>query len=173
IAALRDLPASAPPRTRHLAFLLGGATDATGRPALVAGARVRRGRMSLGLELQLVAPLSLDAGDGATVRVSQYGVDAAPCFHVSRFALCGLATAGVIGGAGDQLAHATSVWRPALAVGARVEASVPVLPRVALRLHVDALQALTSSRFTVDEMPVWTSEPRQLWVGGGVQAVFP
>ena len=54
----------------------------------------------------------------------------------------------------------------------RVEASVPVLRRIALRLHVDALQSLTSSQFLVDEMPVWTSKPRELWLGAGVMAAF-
>jgi hypothetical protein len=158
---------------KHIAITVGAASDASGTGAFVAGGRWRRGRLSLGLELHLTAPLSLDVGDGGSVRVSQNALDALPCFHVSRFAVCGLATGGVVGGQGRSLAHAIEVYRPSFAVGGRVEASFPVLPRVAFRLHLDALQSLASTQFLVDEMVVWTSKPRELWLGGGVVAVFP
>jgi len=159
--------------THHLAVLAGAASDATGSPALVVGGRWRHGQFSAGLELHLTAQQALDVGDGGSVRVTQNGLDALPCFHVSHFALCGIATAGVIGGEGKNLAHAVSVRRAAVALGGRLEASYPLVRRVALRLHVDALQSLTSSRFLVDEMVVWTSKPHELWLGGGIVAVFP
>jgi hypothetical protein len=159
--------------TRHLAVLAGGASDVSGTPALVLGGRVRRGSFSGGLELHLTSPQTLDVGDGGSARITQNAVDALPCFHLAYFAACGVATAGLIGGTGQHLAHAVSVYRASFAVGGRLEASYPVLPRLALRLHVDALQALTSSRFSVDEMVVWTSKPHELWLGGGILAVFP
>jgi hypothetical protein len=161
------------PPPRHLAVALGAAMDTTGRPALVAGARWRRGAFSVALELHLTAPQSLDVGDGGSVRVTQNALDALPCVHESRYALCGLATAGLIGGQGRKLANATHVYRPTLSLGARVEASFPIHPRLGFRLHLDATQALTSTQFSVDEMTVWSNRPRELWLGGGVVAVFP
>src|SRR5262245_45114571 len=76
--------ASEPPQprmsTRHVAVIAGGASDATGTPALVLGGRWRHGRFSAGLELHLTAPLTLDVGDGGSVRVTQNALDALPCF---------------------------------------------------------------------------------------------
>jgi hypothetical protein len=159
--------------TKHLAAFVGAASDAAGLPALVVGSRWRRDRLSLGLELHVAAPQSIAVGDAGSVRIAQTGVDVAPCVHAGALAVCGLANAGVIGGEGRQLAEAMAVYRPSFAVGARLELDVPIVARVSLRLHVDGLQALTSTRFSVDQMTVWTSDSRELWLGAGVLATFP
>lgn len=167
--------ASRAPRasTKHVAVFVGAASDTTAHPALELGSRWRHDRLSLGLELHIATPESIDVGDGGTVHVAAAGLDAVPCFHASYLALCGLANAGLISAEGQALANAATARRAAFAVGGRVELDVPLLDRVSLRVHLDGLQALTSSRFLVDQMPVWTSEPRELWLGAGVLAKFP
>jgi hypothetical protein len=159
--------------TRQLDVMVGAAGDASRRPALVLGGRWRHGRMSLGLDVSMRTPLSIDVEAGGSVEVTQTGIAAVPCFHVRGLALCGLASAGMIGGEGHGLAEAAHVRRAAGAVGARVELSVPVIDRVSLRLHLDGLQTLDRTQFLVDEMAVWTSDSRELWLGAGVLANFP
>jgi hypothetical protein len=159
--------------TRRLEVMVGAAGDIARRPALVVGGRWRSGHLSLGLELSVRTPLTIDVEAGGSVEVTQTGVDAVPCFHVRGLALCGLASAGMIGGEGHELAEAAHVRRAAAAVGARVELAVPVADRVSLRLHLDGLQTLDRTQFLVDEMAVWTSDSRELWLGAGVLANFP
>ncbi|HEX5061682.1 MAG TPA: hypothetical protein VFV99_20085 [Kofleriaceae bacterium] len=159
--------------TRHVALFVGAASDTTAHPALELGSRWRHDRLSLGLELRIATPESIDVGDGGTVNVATAGLDAVPCFHAGYLGLCGLATAGMISAEGQALANAATARRAAFAIGGRIELDVPLLHRLSLRVHLDGLQALTSSRFLVDQMPVWTSEPRELWLGAGVLAKFP
>lgn len=170
LAASRASPGGATPP--HLEALLGAAGDASRRPALVLGARWRQGRISLGVELAIRNPITIDVEAGGSVEVTQTGIEAVPCFHIRALALCGLASAGMIGGEGHQLAEAAHARRAAVAFGGRVELVVPILDRVALRLHLDGLQALDRTQFLVDEMAVWTSDSRELWLGAGVLANF-
>ena len=44
--------------------------------------------------------------------------------------------------------------------------------RPGLRVHADALQALGSAGFMVDQAPVWSTDPRELRLGVGVVAIF-
>jgi hypothetical protein len=165
--------AHARPAASQIDVLLGAASDAARLPALVLGSRWRRSRVSLGLELHLRAPETIDVGDGSSIRVARTGLEAVPCGYVGRVALCGLATAGMIAGEGQQLASASSVRRATFAVGGRVEVTLGVSDRIAIRLHADGLRALTHTRFLVDQMPAWTSDSHELWLGGGVLATFP
>ena len=57
--------------------------------------------------------------------------------------------------------------------GARAAVELSLSRRLAVELHVDGLQALTTTRFLVDHMPAWATDPRELWVGAGVEATFP
>jgi hypothetical protein len=160
-------------KPNHVEALLGGASDLSGSPALLLGGRWHRSTFSLGLELHVRSPLSIAVEAGGSVEVTRSGVDAAPCVHVKYLAMCGLASARMITGEGHDLAEAAYVRRAALAVGGRVEVDVPLVDRVSLRMHLDGLQALDRTRFMVDEMAVWTSDSRELWLGAGVLANFP
>lgn len=173
--AATDALDAAPAATRvnHVEAMLGAASDLGGRPALALGGRWHRGAFSLGLELHLLAPQSIAVEAGGSVEVARTAIDAAPCMHVSHVALCGLASARMITGEGHELAEAAHIRRVALAVGGRIELSYPVLHRLSLRAHLDGLQALDRTRFTVDEMAVWTSDSRELWLGAGIVAKFP
>ncbi len=157
----------------HVEALLGGAGDLSRRPALVLGGRWHHGALSLGLELHVLSPQSIDIDAGGSVEVTRTGVEAAPCLHVTYLAVCGLASARMVTGEGHELAEAAHIRRTAFAVGGRIELAYPVLHRLSLRVHLDGLQALDRTRFTVDEMAVWTSDSRELWLGAGVLAHFP
>jgi hypothetical protein len=157
----------------HVEALLGGAGDLSRRPALVLGGRWHHGALSLGLELHVLASQSIDIEAGGSVEVTRTGLEAAPCVHVTYLAVCGLASARMITGEGHELAEAAHIRRTAFAVGGRVELAYAVLHRLSLRVHLDGLQALDRTRFTVDEMAVWTSDSRELWLGAGVLAHFP
>ena len=58
-------------------------------------------------------------------------------------------------------------------MGARAEWMLNLTDRIAVQAHVDGLQALTMSRFLVDQMTLWPSQARELRVGLGVMANFP
>jgi hypothetical protein len=174
VETIAVLPHAAPrAKTRRIQLLLGAVGDVSRRPALVTGARWRQGHMSVGLELHVATPLTIDVEAGGSVEVTQTRIDAVPCLHVRQLAVCGLATAGMIGGKGHQLADAAHVRRAAAAVGGRVELTWRLVDLVSLRLHLDGLQTLDRTTFVVDEMAVWTSDSRELWLGAGVLANFP
>lgn len=171
-APARDVSRVARPGVR-VALLLGAAADLRGHPSLVAGGRIGRGRWSLGLEVQAEAESSIALENGGEISMSRTSVAAAPCARLAGFGLCGLAAGGALRGRGIELADATVVTRPIAQLGARAEWSYPLVGGFALRIHVDATQALTSARFLVDQMPVWTSDSRELRLGAGVVANSP
>jgi hypothetical protein len=182
LAPVMDVPAPSLPtsepiiaRARGLEgrLSLGVAGDTTRRGALVIGAGVRVRGWSLALELRDASAQTVDAGGGSAIVVDRTTIDALPCLHLGRAAVCGLASTGIVRGEGRDLATAATARRLALAVGGRAELAYPLWRRVAVRVHADVLQNLIRSRFLVDQMPMWTADSRELWLGAGVVANFP
>jgi len=169
-AVVRALP---PRATRRWEAIAGGAGDASARGALELGVRMRRGWYSLGIGAHVDAPQTVDVGGGGVVHVERALVEVAPCVHLWRGALCGLAASGIVVGGGEHLARSAGAARPALQLGARAELAWPLWSRIALRVHVDALENVTRAQFLVDRMPVWSSPAQELWIGGGVVTSFP
>jgi hypothetical protein len=163
-------------RTEHvpieLLALAGGLTDHHARPAAVVGGRIGRGHLSLGLELELARSETIDVGDDGALRVRRTLASLTPCATLARVSLCGLATGGYVRGAAMRLANARTVSRGTFELGVRAEWIYPVLARVGLRVHADALQAIGSAGFMVDQSPVWSTDPRELRLGVGVVAIF-
>ena len=155
------------------AALVGGTGDLHGQPSLLAGVRARHGRYSLGLEAQAEGTTRVAVEDGGQISVSRKYATLAPCVHVAQAAFCGVMAAGALRGRASELADAASVTRALVQVGGRAEWSYPIAARIGLRVHVDAVQALTRAEFLVDQMPVWTSDSRELRLGGAVVAHFP
>ena len=183
-AVIEDTVATAPevdavvpvprvPRAARGLDVVTGAAGSVGRGAGELGVRVRRGRYALGIAAHVEVPETIDVGGGGLVHVERTLAEVAPCVHVWRGALCGLATGGVLVAGGEHLAHAAGAVRPAFGLGARAELEWPLWSRFALRVHVDALQNLTSAQFLVDRMAVWSSPAHELWIGGGVVTSFP
>lgn len=163
-----------PPHTPiEVLALAGGLTDWHAHPAAVLGGRVGRGHVSLGLELELARSETIDVGDDGALRVRRTLASLTPCATLARVSLCGLATGGYVRGAAMRLANARSVSRPTFELGLRAEWIYPVLARVGVRVHADALQAIGSADFMVDQTPVWSTDPRELRLGVGVVAIFP
>lgn len=157
----------------QLALLVGGAGDVRGRPSLFAGGRARKGRWSVGLEVQAESSQSIDLQGGGRITMSRRYVTAAPCAQLGPLGLCGIATAGALRGRGIELADAIDVTRPVIQLGGRAEWELAITRRLGVRVHVDATQALSNQHFLVDQMPVWTSDSRELRLGVGMVAKVP
>lgn len=172
-APLAARAAIAPSRAPlELLAIAGGLTDHHAHPAAVLGGRIGRGRVALGLELELARGETIDVGDGGALHVSRTLASVTPCATVQGISLCGLATAGLVRARSERLANGTAVARGTFEVGVRAEWITPLVDRLGLRFHADALQAIGSAGFLVDQMPVWSTDPRELRLGIGLVAIF-
>jgi len=108
-----------------------------------------------------------------SIEVLRTELSISPCIHRGAFAVCGLASGGVIRGAANNLRDARTAYSPVLSAGARLVWEHAVSDRFALRLHVDAEGLLTTTRFDVDQMVVWTTPRFEAAAGVGVLAHFP
>jgi hypothetical protein len=141
--------------------------------AVIAGARWRRDALSLGAELRASAPDHQALTGSAELAVWSTAASVAPCVHRGAFAGCATVTAGLTAGYGSGLTDEQRVLTPLLAGGLRLVWEHPLNDRFALRLQVDAEAALTTSRFDINQMAVWTSDRLAIWGGAGVSAHFP
>lgn len=121
-----------------------------GQPGALLGGRVRRGRWTVGAEVEREL-----GEDEAGVAIGREGAVGVACVAVAGLDAC--ATAGVrrIVGRGD-----VSAANQVGVAGARVE-----WRRKWLRLHAGVDASAATTTFRVDDMVVWTS-PRLTWSAG-------
>ena len=170
----RTIVAPAPPRIGRWDALAGGAgsIDTGGLVERVAlGARYRRGDRSIAAELRGDLPDEHALASGR-VDVLRAELAIVPCLHRGAFAACGLAVAGLWRGSGIGLVTEQAAFAPELAVGARIAWETALTARLGLRAHLDADALVTTTRFDVDAMPVWTSPRVEATAGLSLIARF-
>lgn len=176
--ATAALVASATPRRRaaELDVLVAGAAAAAGGAShgqLILGTRWRRGARSLTLELRTETPTQLRTTTMTGIDLLRAELAISPCLHVGQFAGCAVAAAGAFRGSGVRLTERRSATRPLLSAGLRLTWEHHVTGAVAVRLHAEADALLTTTRFDIDDMPVWTSSRYEALAGAGLLARFP
>jgi hypothetical protein len=139
---------------------------------VVAGASLRGGDLSLGLEgrADLPASTSLRVGEASTALLVASLV---PCADFRRVAACALVTGGALRAAGRGLVDARQVTLPYLALGARLAVAIPFTARLSLALHGDLSAPITKTELQVDGTAVWTAPILSVALGLGVAATFP
>ncbi len=156
----------------QLAMLGGAATSWGGTTAAVVGLRVKRGALSLtaGLALDSADELSVAPG---TVTVSRSELSLLPCLHVGRAAACGDVAAGWISGNTSGFASSATATMPFAALGLRLVWEQPLVDWLAVQGFVEGRVALTSNRFLIDDMAVWTGARVEAWFGIAAVAHIP
>jgi hypothetical protein len=132
------------------------------------GARLRRGELSAEVVAAMQTADELAAGPGH-VTIGLTAFTTAVCAHMRSFAACATATGGWWTGRGEALFDASTVRLPYIAAGMRVGWAYPMSARFSVELAAGVEVGLTTSRFLVDQMPIWTS-PR-LSANGTVAAI--
>ena len=166
-----DIPV-VPARTRSRMLELAATMGTGGTGAIILGGRVERRRHALGLELHAGLPSATELGVG-TVRVMTAKLDAVACYRHGGFGACGLVMAGLVHGRGEDLMTPQTSILPMAGVGARLEWRQPMSRWGGVRLFADVEQLLSTTRFLVDAIPVWTSDARQAWLGAGIYFYSP
>ncbi|HEY4178197.1 MAG TPA: hypothetical protein VGM90_15225 [Kofleriaceae bacterium] len=162
--------------TRHASgwsALAGGAVANDMNASVLVGATVHLRRNSLGIEARYQLPEQLDVSTMGRVSVTTSALSLSPCHDVGALSLCGTAGAGFIHGRGTGLVDAQSATHPLVALGGRVAWTLPLTDRFALRFHLEAEATLSTTRFDVDNMPVWTSDRVQVRGGTALVTHFP
>jgi hypothetical protein len=174
LAVAASVEVSPSPAPIALDVIAGGAAAGSGAgmaPELALGLRVSRGRARVGVELSLRAPDELAAGDGRVV-VTTARATVLACFR-GNIDLCAVGSGGVVRGSASGVVDARAASTPLAACGLRASWERPLTGRFALRVHAEARAALTTSRFLVDEMPVWTSSRVEAGAGLSLVAHIP
>jgi hypothetical protein len=133
---------------------------------LIVGIRWRRAAQSLTGELRANAPADRHVGMGQ-IHIWRSEVSLSPCLHVGGFGGCLVASLGTIRGSATGLTAGRSAFTPLVSGGLRVTWEHAVASRVVLRLHADLVAIATTTRFDVDHMPVWSSQPVEASAGIG------
>jgi hypothetical protein len=166
VEVTRAFEVVAPEPTRWDAVVDGATSvDTHGADAVIAaGVRYRRGSRSLTAELAAYTPVRDDLSVGR-VDVLRAELELAPCQHLGALAACGVLAAGALRGSGIGLEQERAVVAPLVALGARLAWEQPLGRAWAVLAHVDGDVLVTTTRFDVDAMTVWTS-PRVEVTGG-------
>jgi hypothetical protein len=161
--------ASRSPQTRAAtrSLELAASMGTTRTAAIVVGGRLDRSGRAFGVELEVGIPSTTELGVGS-VRVMTASLDAVACVRRGGLGACGFVMGGLVRGSGNDLMDARSVIRPVAGVGARLEWRQPMSRWGGIRMFVDVEQLVATTRFLVDEMPVWTTDARQASLGAGI-----
>lgn len=143
-------------RPARFGVLGGMASNERGLPAVLLGARYRRGARSISLELGVHAADSRAIAPG-TIAISRRDLAAVPCHHFGAVAACVPAVAGVFEGRGEGLPVTRQATTPFVTVGGRLAWESQLARWVALRVHVEVDALLTRNHFLVDDMSVWSA----------------
>ena len=135
---------------------------------LIAGAGIRRAHFSFSLEGRAHLPTSKDLDGGGSIRTSLYAVTVAPCYHLSYFGACALATLGAMHGTGVDLLQARGATTLYSALGARVLFEAPSRGGVALRAHADLCFPLSRTEYTVGGAEAWRTPVISVTLGIGL-----
>jgi hypothetical protein len=166
----------APPRdSRYDLYIAGGSSiSASGlRTQLILGARTRRGASSLGVELRGDAPEDRVISPIASIQILRAELTATPCLHAGGFAGCAVASLGTFHGSGRRLYAARRAFAPLVSAGVRIGWEHELSDRLAARVYFDAQALVTTTKFDVDNMPVWESQRVEGSGGVSLLAHFP
>lgn len=169
-------PLPSPPQTSTWSLHVGGTGARTSEGWItraIGGVRWQRRAHSLGVELRASTPRDEYVTTDAKIRVWSASMALTPCLHVGALGLCTSVAAGFIHGASYGLDAARSRTSPALLLGGRLEWTHPVWGQLGVRLHLDGEAYLTTTRFTVDQMPRWSHDRVEVRGGFGAVAHFP
>jgi|SRR5579883_3052852 len=148
-------------------------------PGLDGFASLRRGTLSVGLELRVDAapPVRVALPDSfpnsARVAFAIVAVTLAPCAHLGRAFACVLGEAGSIQAWALDLTNGRSDAAIFAAAGARVGVEWPLSDRVFLRLRGDLVADLTPATFQLDHQQPVTASALAGTIGAGVGAQLP
>ena len=166
-----------PPAHRSDFFELGAGAGVTAglAPGIAPGVDLsfawgRRDR-SLAIEARLVAPSSAELG-GGMVKASLWTASLVPCLRRSAFAMCGVATGGVLRAHAEGIVLASSTQTPVADLGARAGVRYPIGDHLAVTATAEVAAALVISHLTIDGMDAWVS-PRLSTAGAlGLVGIF-
>ncbi|NVB80124.1 MAG: hypothetical protein HOV81_17150 [Kofleriaceae bacterium] len=149
-----------PPRSREIAFVAGATSDIgpDTRRRFVVGARLRRASLSVGIEGQAGTPDEIAVTMRGRISVARAELTASPCLHLGSIGGCWLTSLGALRGSAAGLYGMRTVFAPTLAGGLRLTWERWYRDRIGVRIQLDGRAFATSSRFRVDNMPVWESQ---------------
>jgi hypothetical protein len=156
----------------QLGMLGGVAASSQGSTAVDVGLRAKHDAWSLAAVLALPAQENLAITPG-TVRVSRGEIALLPCLHAGRAAACADVTGGWIRGTGAGFTASTAHTMPFAATGVRLVWEQPVSSWFAVQGYAEGRVALTSNRFFIDDMAVWTGARADASLGIAVVAHIP
>lgn len=181
-----DIDAEEPPTvttavTRHLASRafdivadgVGGPTDRGWRGSFAFGARTRRGHAALEVEAEWTPSETVAVGATGSVHVSSSALAISPCVAARGLFACGTAATGWIRGTGVGLFDPHNATTLMVALGGRVGWERPLTVGFAIRVFGEVRARVTTTRFLVDQMPVWTSPGYDARAGIGLVAHLP
>ncbi|MDB4953514.1 MAG: hypothetical protein JWO36_1083 [Myxococcales bacterium] len=151
----------------------GGVTTRGWQQEILLGVRWKRASRSLGAELRIEAPEAVQVTSMARISVWKSELSLSPCVHAASIGACAILTAGLIRGAGDGLIGSRAVVTPLVTTGLRLTWERSMTDGVSARVHLEIDTSLTTTRFDVDHMQVWTTNRFEGWGGLGVIARFP
>jgi hypothetical protein len=152
--------------------LVGQGTAPTRTLGFVLGGSARRGRWSLGLDVQANLPRDKPLREGEITSYSLAG-SLVPCVHIHDAAACALLTAGALHAEGRGLVAPRRITRPTVAMGARLAYALPLFGRWSLLFHADVTTPMTYIELQVDHQNVWTTPSLAAALGIDLGINFP
>jgi hypothetical protein len=142
-------------------------------PAFSVGLERRFGHLSLGIEIRGDAAGAEALSAGGSVRTWLLTGGADGCYHHGVFGACGLIAAGAQHSSGTGLSPSLSSSTPYVALGARLQADLPLVRWLWLRPQIDAWVPLIHTTLKVEDAPVWQTPAVSPVVGLGLVAQLP
>jgi len=162
-------PAPAQPRLRVLAS---GAVQLGAQPepaaALLAGAGVRFGWISVLADLRFASGVRVESTDGATASTTWAGAALAPCAHVDRWGVCVVAEIARLSGRGSGVAapREASLWLASAGLSGLGEWWIT--RSLALHARAELTLPATSVELRLDDRTLWRTPAWKLMAGLGV-----
>jgi hypothetical protein len=151
----------------------GGEIGHRGVRAVVGGMRMRLGaRFTLGADVAAYEDELVSLAPGIA-RVDRTQGAIAACVHRGWLSGCGAVLVGWLSGRGEGLALAEAATTPLVGLGARTAAEWSFSRWLGIRIQLEVRALATSTRFTVDDMVVWASDPVEASLGLMVIANIP
>ena len=155
----------------HLDAIVVGAVSDRLWPQAYVGVRARRGWTSATLELAAEVPDSFAEGPGR-VTIHRGAAMLAPCAHRGALSGCATLGAGILRGRGEGYMESRSAAMPLAVAGGRVAWEHAVTEHLRLHVRGEAGVVLTTNRFLVDDVVVWSARRFEGRLGIGVVGQF-
>ena len=159
-------------------LVAGGEVSLDDSIGFVAGARLRKGWASIGLELEPYTWRALDqVGNAmhapAEISLALTAARIVPCAHYGAVAACALLSGGAMRVHPEGLTPDRSELTAFAAAGLRAALEYPVSERLALELHADARANLLRTQIAIDGMSTSTAPAIDAVLGCAVSGRFP